>query len=90
MKRKIEYSSTRFYITQKVYKELVASPNSELRIHVIPKKGKHPEGIYELPNKIAREFIESKQGTHNWDNHHDFKQDSIPTTLQDYFIKQKH
>ena len=85
MKKIIEYSSTRFYITQKVYEELVINPDSELMINTAPKKGKHPKGFYKLPYKIARAFIQSKQGTHNWDIHQNFKQDSIPSELINYF-----
>jgi len=38
-----------------------------------------------LPNKFAKSFIESKQGTFNWDKNHDFKQDSVPLDIKDYF-----
>ena len=85
MRNIIEYSSTRFYITQKVYEELVINPDSVLMINTSPKKGKHPKGFYKLPYKIAKAFIELKQGTYNWDIHQNFKQDSIPSELISYF-----
>ncbi|MFT5863665.1 MAG: hypothetical protein ACI828_002331 [Flavobacteriales bacterium] len=85
MRKTIEYSSTRFYITQKVYEELTINAESELVINTSPKKGKHPKGFYKLPHKVAKMFIETKQDTYNWDTHKNFKQDSIPTELIDYF-----
>jgi hypothetical protein len=85
MKKIIEYSSTRFYITQKVYEELILNPYSELIINTSPKKGNHPKGLYRLPNSVAKNFIESKQGTLNWDKNENFKQDSIPSELINYF-----
>lgn len=81
----IEYSSTRFYVTQKVYDELIHSPHLDLIINTSPKKGKHPKGVYKLTNNVAKKFIESKQGTYNWDKHENFKQDSIPSELINYF-----
>ena len=81
----IEYSSTRFYVTQKVYEELKLSPHLDLIINTAPIKGKHPKGVYKIPNNIARKFIESKQGTYNWDKHENFKQDSIPSEIIKYF-----
>jgi hypothetical protein len=85
MKKIIEYCSTRFYVTQRVYDELVINPDAELIINASPKKGYHPKGIYKLPNNVAKKFIESKQGTLNWDKHENFKQDSIPSDLITYF-----
>ncbi|MCD8403552.1 hypothetical protein [Tenacibaculum finnmarkense] len=85
MKKIIEYSSTRFYITQKIYEELIINPDSKLKINTSPIKGKHPEGLYLIPNKIARIFIESKQESFNWSTHKNFKQDSVPLELKIYF-----
>lgn len=83
---KIECFSTRLYVTQKMYDDLVEHPNCDLIINTSPKKGNHPHGYYKMSNKVARNFIESKQGGYNWDKHQNFKQDSIPNSLQDYFI----
>ena len=82
----IEYFSTRLYVTQLMYDELVTYPTYDLIINTSPKKGNHPRGYYKMPNKVARNFIESKQGAYNWNKHQNFKQDSIPKSLQDYFI----
>jgi hypothetical protein len=82
---KIEYFSTRLYVTQKMYDELVAYPNYDLIINTSPMKGNHPHGYYKMSNKVARNFIESKQGGYNWDEHQNFKQDSIPNSLRNYF-----
>ena len=48
-------------------------------------RNKNTKGRYEIPNRKAREFIESKQGTYNWNSHRNFKQDSIPQGLEKYF-----
>ncbi|MDO6813354.1 hypothetical protein [Tenacibaculum soleae] len=85
MKKTIEYSSTRFYVTQKVYEELIINTDLKLKINTSPIKGKHPEGLYLIPNKMARTFIESKQESFNWSIHKNFKQDSIPSELRIYF-----
>ncbi|WP_370398579.1 hypothetical protein [Tenacibaculum dicentrarchi] len=85
MKKIFEYSYTRFYITQKIYEKLILNPHSELIINTSPKKGNHPKGLYKLPNKVAKRFIESKQETFNWEKHENFKQDSIPSELINYF-----
>ena len=84
--RKVEYSSTRLYVTQEVYDELVSNPEYELIINTFPRTGNHPRGFYKIPNNIARTFIESKQGKHNWNVHQNFKQDTIPLELRDYFF----
>jgi hypothetical protein len=85
MKTTVKRESTRFYVTQSDYEELVSFPSASLIIHCLPNKNKHPKGRYEIPNRKAREFIESKQGTYNWNSHRNFKQDSIPVGLEKYF-----
>tara|TARA_B110000977_G_C10912561_1_gene429877 strand:+ start:623 stop:883 length:261 start_codon:yes stop_codon:yes gene_type:complete len=77
--------STRFYVTQSDYDGLVSNPNADFVIECTPKKGNHPKGTYTIPNKVARQFIESKQGTHNWTQNKDFKQDGVPVGLEEYF-----
>ena len=89
IKSRLEKTSTRFRVTQSMYEELVENPELGLELKIIPKMGKHPKGVYLLPNRVARSFIESKQGTYNWDNHQDFKQDGIPSALRDYFEKER-
>jgi|TARA_B110000285_G_C14725787_1_gene424180 hypothetical protein len=77
--------STRFYVTQSDYDGLVSNPNADFVIECTPKKGNHPKGTYTIPNKVARQFIESKQGTHNWDEHENFKEDQFPVGLEEFF-----
>ncbi|MBT4704552.1 MAG: hypothetical protein HN728_04420 [Flavobacteriales bacterium] len=83
----VERESTRFYVTQADYEALLLSSNASLIIHCLPNNNNHPKGRYTIPNKYARQFIESKQGTHNWANHENFKQDSIPVGLEDFFTQ---
>ena len=77
--------STRFYVTQSDYDGLVSNPNADFVIECTPKKGNHPKGTYTIPNKVARQFIESKQGTHKWDEHENFKEDQFPVGLEEFF-----
>ena len=77
--------STRFTVAQSDYDGLVSNPNADFVIECTPKKGNHPKGTYTIPNKVARQFIESKQGTHNWDEHENFKEDQFPVGLEEYF-----
>ena len=77
--------STRFTVAQSDYDGLVSNPNADFVINCTPKKGNHPKGTYTIPNKVARQFIESKQGTHNWDEHENFKEDQFPVGLEEFF-----
>lgn len=81
----LSINSTRFYITQSIYEDLISHPKKSLKIIIVPKKGNHPKGYYLMSNTIAKEFIESKQGSNNWHNHQNFKQDVIPRDLAPYF-----
>lgn len=85
MKTSVRRESTRFNVTQSDYDDLVSNPSASLIIQCSPNKNNHPKGRYEIPNNEARQFITSKQGTHNWNSHRNFKQDSIPGGLDDYF-----
>jgi hypothetical protein len=77
--------STRFYVTQSDYNELVSNPNADFVMCCFPKDNNHPKGYYKVPNQKARQFIESKQGTHNWDEHENFKEDQFPVGLEEFF-----
>ena len=88
MKAETRRKSTRFYVTQSDYEDLNSNPNAILVIQCSPNKNNHPKGTYRIPNNEARMFIKSKRGTHNWDNHENFKQDSVPVGLEDYFSGQ--
>ncbi len=79
--------STRFYVTESDYLELLSNSRDSLEIIVNPSMGNHPKGKYLIPNDIAIDFIKRKRGTPNWDKHQNFKQDSIPSELIKYFIK---
>ncbi len=87
MKSTVRRESTRFYVTQGDYEELISNPSASLFIQCSPNKNGHPRGSYDIPNKKAREFIESKQGGYNWNTHRNFKQDSIPVGLENFFSR---
>ena len=75
---------TRFYVDEKIYLEIIKT-GCALEIAVNPKKGRHPRGIYSIPNNVIVAFIKSKRNKFNWINNKDFKQDGIPTDLKAYF-----
>jgi len=77
--------STRFYVTQSDYDGLVSNPNAGLVIECTPKEGNHPKGTYTLPNKIAREFVESKMDLPCWKNDGRYHQGFVPLELEEYF-----
>lgn len=89
MKSTVRRESTRFYVTQGDYEELISNPSASLFIQCSPNKNKHPRGSYDIPNKKAREFIESKQAKPgvNWIKHGNFTQDSIPVGLENFFSR---
>jgi hypothetical protein len=89
MNMNVERTSTRFYVTQFDYESLLNNSKTDLIIHCSPKRNKHPSGKYIISNLVARRFIESKQNTHNWDNHKNFIQDSVPKGLENYFTMSK-
>ena len=77
--------STRFLVTQSDYDELVSNPKADFVIKSNPDKGNHPKGTYTIPNKVARQFIESKQGWDNWTQNENFIEDTVPVGLEEYF-----
>ena len=77
--------STRFLVTQSDYDELVSKPKADFVIKSNPDKGNHPKGTYTIPNKIARQFVESKHGSRSWDIHENWNQKSVPIELEEYF-----
>lgn len=81
--------STRFYVTQSDYDGLVSNPNADLVIECTPKKGNHPKGTYTIPNKVARQFIESKQDWDNWTQNENFIEDTVPAGLEEFFKSEK-
>lgn len=81
----IRHISTRFYIDESLYFKLKKSSNSYFELIVNPNKGKHPKGIYLVPNSIILDFIESKMNSYNWEKNKNFSQDGVPKQLRDYF-----
>tara|TARA_B100000035_G_C20667588_1_gene408168 strand:- start:210 stop:407 length:198 start_codon:yes stop_codon:yes gene_type:complete len=64
---------------------LKKSSNSYFELIVNPNKGKHPKGIYLVPNSIILDFIESKMNSYNWEKNKNFHQDGVPKQLRGYF-----
>ena len=81
----IVFEKTRFYVDEMTYKYLLKNQNKYLKIKVTPKKGKHPKGTYNISNKNALLFIESKRNAYNWEKNQNYHQDSIPTQLKQFF-----
>ena len=77
--------STRFLVTQSDYDELVSNPKADFVIKSNRDKGNHPKGTYTIPNKIARQFVESKHGSRSWDINENWNQKSVPIELEEYF-----
>lgn len=80
----VRIEKPRFYVDEKIYKEIIKT-GCALEIAVNPITGKHPRGIYSIPNNVAVAFIKSKRDQFNWINNKDFHQDGIPTDLKAYF-----
>jgi hypothetical protein len=77
--------STRFYVTQSNYDELVSNPKADFVIKCEPNNGNHPKGTYRIPNKIARQFVESKMDGLNWKKNKGFNAGYVPNELEEYF-----
>ena len=81
-----EITKTRFYVDEKIFKDLKNGSFEYFKLNVIPKKGSHPEGYYLIPKNMILTFILSKrQGSNNWIKNANFHQDGIPSTLRGYF-----
>ena len=76
---------TRFKVTESNYQFLKSNNDKDLIIEVIPKKGKHPRGTYEIPNIDALRFIDSKRSSFNWKKNKNFHQDAVPIDLRKFF-----
>ena len=77
--------STRFTVAQSDYDGLVSNPNADFVINCTPKEGNHPKGTYRIPNKIAREFVESKMDLPCWKNDGRYHEGSVPLELNEFF-----
>ncbi|PWH10158.1 hypothetical protein DEJ39_07630 [Bacteroidetes bacterium SCGC AAA795-G10] len=80
-----EHSATRFFVNEKIYQKLIDCSNSNFILKVTPNKGKHPKGIYIIPNKVIVRYIEKKRSAYNWQQNKTYHQDGIPKDLRDYF-----
>ena len=83
----VEHSSTRFFVNEKIYQRLIRNSLSKFVLNVNPNKGKHPKGIYNIPNSVIVKFIERKRSSFNWEKNKTFHQDGIPRDLKTYFNK---
>jgi len=81
----VQHTSTRFYIDEKLYVELKKNPDLNYELIVSPNKGKHPKGVYVVPNSFIIDFIEVKRNSNNWKKNKNFHQDGIPKQLRNYF-----
>lgn len=81
---RIYLSTTRFYVSERDY-QVVSKTGKGIVMFVVPDKGKHPEGTYDIPHDVIMRFFESKRKGYNWKKHKNFKQDGIPSLLRQYF-----
>lgn len=81
----VEHSSTRFYVDEKIYQRLIRNSQSKFVLKVIPNKGRHPKGIYTIPNIVITKYIEMKRNSYNWQKNKTYHQDGIPRDLKSYF-----
>jgi len=81
----LEHSSTRFFVDENIYQKLLTNPGSNFILYVTPKKGKHPKGVYSIPNQVIVKYIETKRTAHNWQKNKTYHQDGIPKDLKAYF-----
>ena len=81
----VEHSSTRFFVDEKIYQRLIGNSLSNFILKVTPNRGKHPKGIYFIPNKVIVRYIETKRGAYNWEKNKTYHQDGIPRDLKSYF-----
>lgn len=81
----VEHSSTRFFVDEKIYQRLKRNHHSNFVLKVLPKKGKHPKGVYIIPNNVIVKYIETKREAFNWQQNKTYHQDGIPRDLKPYF-----
>ena len=76
--------TTRFYVSERDY-QIVSKTGKGIVMFVVPDKGKHPEGTYDIPHDVIMRFFESKRQGYNWKKHKNFNQDGIPSLFSQYF-----
>ena len=81
----VEHSSTRFFVDEKIYRKLISNTQSNFILKVTPNKGRHPRGIYFIPNQVIVNYIEIKRTAYNWLKNKTYHQDGIPKDLKVYF-----
>lgn len=81
----LKHASTRFFVDEKIYRKLLGNPRSNFILTVTPNKGKHPKGIYSIPNQVIVKYIEMKRADYNWQKNKTYHQDGIPKDLKAYF-----
>jgi hypothetical protein len=81
----ITVDKTRFYVDEDIYNQLNGQKKPDLRIIVNHNNGRHPKGIYNIPNNVAIEFIEEKMNWRNWRVNKNFHQAGIPIAMRPYF-----
>ena len=82
----LEITKTRFYVDEKIFKNLIMDKHQYFKLNIVPKKGKHPKGFYLIPLNIIADFILKKRyDSHNWSKNENFHQDGIPSVLKNYF-----
>ena len=81
----VEHSSTRFFVDEKMYRKLISNLQLNFILTVTPNKGKHPKGVYTIPNQVIVNYIETKRAAYNWQQNKTYHQDSIPKDLRAYF-----
>jgi hypothetical protein len=81
----VEHSSTRFFVDEKIYRKLISNPQSNFILKVTPNKGRHPRGVYFIPNQVIVNYIEIKRAAYNWQKNKTYHQDGVPKDLKTYF-----
>lgn len=81
----VEHSSTRFFVDEKIYRKLISNPQSNFILKVTPNKGRHPRGVYFIPNQVIVNYIEIKRNAYNWQRNKTYHVDGIPKDLKAYF-----
>jgi hypothetical protein len=76
---------TRFYINEDMFKYFKKHPEEDFILNVIPNGGKHPKGVYNVPNGVIMTFFDEKMDTYNWEKNKTFHQDGVPKALKQYF-----
>ena len=68
-----------------IYQKLIVNSRSNFILKVTPNKGKHPKGIYVIPNRVIVNYIESKRSDYNWVQNKTYNQDGVPKDLKEHF-----